>query len=278
MSTALGHHASYALPLEFLDIVVIEDSKPMQTLFRSMLAAFHPRRIRMYDSFQSALQGMVNEPPTLVITDWRVGRLSAFRFLKMVRARAMSPLCFTSVMIVTAHATQQVVEKAMTAGAHMVLVKPISPTMLTDRITRLTRDGRRFVLHPDGCYAIEGVDGKLAEIQTKTETLQRARAYQQKISGLVSPQPVRKAVALPPVLREPIDLPVPMAPVAAAPPVPAPVASPPAPAPAAAAFVPAPATPTAPPAEENIFAAPSTSTPRMVRRKPVKGWGAVAKA
>lgn len=278
MPTALGHHASFALPLEFLDIVVIEDSKAMQTLFRSMLSSFHPRRVRTFDNFQDALTAMVNEPPTLVITDWRVGRSTAYRFLKLLRARGMRPLCHVAVMIVTAHATQRVVEKAMSAGAHAILAKPVSPSLLQERITRLAADGRRFVLQLDGCYGVEGADERLAEIRSKTETLERARAYQQRLTGLGTGRTARKRTVrepLPPEIALPAAVASPPPPSAAVPPATAvdattvDAAPPPAPAPKGE---------TAPAAgEDPIFAAPHTATPRVVKGRPPRGWGAVAK-
>lgn len=174
----MSHHACYALPAEFLDIVVIEDSKPMQAILRSMLHGLRARRIRVYETIKEALESMLREPPNLIVCDWRLGRNSAFKFLRMIRTRFMAPLCFVPVIVVTAHATQRVVERAMHAGAHLLVVKPLAPTTLLDRVRWLLADRRPFVLGENGTYVIEGVPEKLKAQQARVDAMRRVQRYQ----------------------------------------------------------------------------------------------------
>ena len=44
----MPHHATYAVPNEQLDVVVIDDSKTMQGILRSMLNAMKVRRLRLW--------------------------------------------------------------------------------------------------------------------------------------------------------------------------------------------------------------------------------------
>ncbi len=67
------------MPLEFLDIVVVEDSKPMQMILRSMLAGLQVRRIRVFENGKAALAAMLRDPPTLIITDLRMPGMSGSR-------------------------------------------------------------------------------------------------------------------------------------------------------------------------------------------------------
>lgn len=58
----MPHHATYAVPNELLDVAVIDDSKTMQGIIRSMLNAMKVRRVRLFDSTEAALHSMLHEP------------------------------------------------------------------------------------------------------------------------------------------------------------------------------------------------------------------------
>ncbi len=172
----MSFNACFGLTLDELDIVVIEDAKPMQAILRSMLVGLMSKRLRMYDSISDAMQAMRRDPPNLIISDWRIGEHSASELLTNLRNQWAEPLCFVPVVILTAHATRQVVDVAMANGAHLVIAKPVSPHVLFSRIDWVMHDPRRYVLGPQGSYGIEGVEDQLTLRQAKVEALIAARA------------------------------------------------------------------------------------------------------
>lgn len=178
--TAMSHHASYALPAEFLDIVLIEDSKPMQMILRSMLAGLHARRIRLFDNASDALQAMLREPPNLILTDHRMPGMSGLDLVRLIRSPNMAPLCFVPVIVITAHATLEIVEETMRAGAQLLLVKPIAPAVLLERIQWLTTDSRQLMIGIDGNYGIEGMSDRLAVQKSRSDSLRKARQHHEK--------------------------------------------------------------------------------------------------
>ncbi|WP_237154029.1 response regulator [Oryzibacter oryziterrae] len=174
----MTYHSCFAMPHEALDVVVIDDSKPMQGILRSVLIALKVKRIRVFDSAEDALHAMLREPPNLILTDWRMGKIGGYQFLRMIRARFMDPLCFVPVIVITAHATRNTLEKAMRAGASLLLVKPIAPAALIDRITWLQNDARQFVLGAKGLFEIEGVAEKLKMQQDRNAAWMKAATAQ----------------------------------------------------------------------------------------------------
>jgi len=172
-------HAAYGIDMERLDVIVVEDSKPMQTILRSMLATLRVARIRMFDDGMEALQAMLSEPPNVIISDWNMVPTSGYQLLRMIRHRQMEPLCFVPLIFVTAHGTRAVVEKAFRGGAHYLLVKPMSPATLHQRLMCLARDSRPFVRRGDH-FVIEGVDTAIEDLQEKWQSLRRARAYHER--------------------------------------------------------------------------------------------------
>ncbi|MEM1049164.1 MAG: response regulator [Pseudomonadota bacterium] len=170
-------HASFGLPTELLDIVVVEDSRPMQTILRSILFACSVARIRMFDSAEEALQSMLAEPPNMIITDYRMSPMNGYQLLRSIRNRNMAPLCYVPVIMITAHGTRSVVEKAYRGGAQCVLVKPISPSVLQKRLDWISRDSRPFEYDETGHCVIRGVEAILDQHQERFETLNQAREY-----------------------------------------------------------------------------------------------------
>ncbi|PTW60573.1 response regulator receiver domain-containing protein [Breoghania corrubedonensis] len=184
MKKIMRHSLAYNVPLESLDVVVVEDSKQMQTIIRSVLGAMRVQRVRTFDSAEKALQAMLSEPPHLIITDWRMEPITGYQLLRSIRHRRMAPLCFVPVLMVTAHGTRSLVEKALRAGAHHVLVKPLAPTALHQRMEWIIRDARKLVLEPgQDFFVIEGVAQALAVQSERRQALDQARLHHARSNG-----------------------------------------------------------------------------------------------
>jgi len=175
----MKHHAAFGLAMEDIDVVVVEDSKPMQTILRSTLLSFKVARVRTFDSVDDALEASLAEPPNLIITDWRMAPTSGYQLLRLVRHKHMEPLCYVPVLFVTAHGTRPLVDKALRAGAHHVLVKPLSPSTLYKRIEWVLNDDRPMILEHSGFYNIFGIQKLMDQQAEKMKTLATARVTHQ---------------------------------------------------------------------------------------------------
>jgi len=151
---------AFEMQIENLNVVVVEDSRPMQEVLRSILSSLRVERIRVFSNADEALKSMSMDPPTLIISDWQMKPLSGHNMLKIIRHKSMAPLCFVPVLMISGHATHTIVDKAFRAGAHQFLVKPISPTAVFQRLGMILNDERRFVLENDH-YVISGVNEEL---------------------------------------------------------------------------------------------------------------------
>lgn len=173
----MKHHAAFGLSMEDIDAVVVEDSKPMQTILRSILLSFKVARVRVFDSADEALEASLAEPPNVILTDWRMEPTSGYQFLRLVRHRHMEPLCYVPILFITAHGTRPLVDKALRAGAHHVLVKPLSPSTLFKRLKWLLTDDRPIILEQSGFYNIYGIQRSMDEQAEKLQSLAGARLY-----------------------------------------------------------------------------------------------------
>ncbi|MBO0346243.1 response regulator [Roseibium limicola] len=171
----MKNHAAYGLAMEDLDVVVVDDSKPMQSILRSILMSFRVARVRVFDSVDEALSGMLAEPPNLILTDWRMAPTSGYQLLRLIRHRHMEPLCYVPLLFVTAHGTRALVDRALRAGAHHLLVKPVAPSTLFNRLRWLMADERPMILEHSGFYNIRGINRVLDEQKERSRSLDQAQ-------------------------------------------------------------------------------------------------------
>lgn len=213
----MTRHYAYGLDLTDLDIAVVDDSKSMQAILRSTLLSFRVRRVRTYDSAETALEMMRLDPPNMILTDWRMKPMSGLGLLRTVRQRRNAPLCFLPVLFVTAHGTRTLIDRVLREGAQHVLAKPISPSQLYDRIRWTLRDSRSLVLTDEGRYVIEGVAASLDAKARKWQQIGAGRTLI-KLPSLAAttaaPTPTA-AAPRPPLAARPAET-APVAPPAAA--------------------------------------------------------------
>jgi len=172
----MEHHAAFGLGIESLDIVIVDDSKMVLTMIRSMIASLKVARVRTYDRGDLALQAIMHEPPNVILTDLAMSPMSGMQLLRLVRQKAMEPLCYIPVVVITAHATQARVAQLFEAGAHHVLAKPLSSSVLQQRLKSLCADRRVMRLEGER-YVIDGMHEVLEEKQSKMRSLEKARQF-----------------------------------------------------------------------------------------------------
>ena len=84
-----------------------------------------------------------------------------FEFLRRMRREGMGVNKLTPVILLTGHAQVSNVAKARDTGANFFVAKPITPSVLWDRIVWVIRDKRPFVelekyIGPDRRFKFEG--------------------------------------------------------------------------------------------------------------------------
>ncbi|WP_316862764.1 response regulator [uncultured Cohaesibacter sp.] len=172
----MEHQAAYGLSVESLDIVIVDDSKTVLAMIRSMISSLKVARVRTYDRGDTALHAIMHEPPNVIITDLSMMPMTGMQLLSLIRRQTMEPLCFIPVIVVTAHATEQKVAQLFELGAHHVLAKPMSSAMIQQRLRALCTDKRVMRLVGDR-YVIDGMHEVLQEKRSKLRSLEKARQF-----------------------------------------------------------------------------------------------------
>lgn len=138
ISTAFG------LPMKDLDVLIVDDNANMRLLLRTILRSFGLPEARQARDGTAGLAETDRRAPSLIISDWEMAPMNGREFLRAVRRVGREPLCFVPIIVLTAHASRQIIEEAFDAGATQLLVKPVTPANLLQRIGWVLEDDRPF--------------------------------------------------------------------------------------------------------------------------------------
>jgi DNA-binding NarL/FixJ family response regulator len=155
------HHRALGRDLGQLVISVVDNRKPMLSMMRAMLAAIGTGRIQTHEDPAEAFEAMAEDTPDLVIAAASMNPVTGPDLISSMRNVDAGPLCFVPAMVMSAHAKPGLVEDALRAGAHQVLVLPISASTLYRRLDWLLNDDRPFEMH-GGHYVVAGMEERLA--------------------------------------------------------------------------------------------------------------------
>lgn len=182
MVTVLPNHSAFSVEMKYLDIMVIDDSEAMLRLYRTILSSFGIKSPRLYQSASDALEELHQQPADLILVDWRMGPPNGIEFVWRLRSAELYPVCLTSVIMVTGHASASFVKLAMRVGAQQFLVKPVSPRTLFERIDWVTSDDRELVKAGDQ-FVVDGIEDRL-------------RWYERSIAGFAAREEGAKTIIL----------------------------------------------------------------------------------
>ncbi len=147
------HHRALGRDLDQLVVSVIDNRRPMLAVMRAMLAAIGTGRIETHESPAEALEAFALNTPDLVIAAATMEPIAGAELVRRMRHKDAGPLCAVPAMIASAHAKTGVVAEALRAGAHQVLVLPLSASTLYRRLDWLINDDRPFELLGDDMWS-----------------------------------------------------------------------------------------------------------------------------
>jgi two-component system chemotaxis response regulator CheY len=113
-----------------MKILLIDDSKTMRNIQKSVLKQLEYTEIEEACDGQDALEKFASFKPDMCLVDWNMPVMDGLSFVKAVRADdATTPL-----IMVTTEAEKARVIEAIKAGVNNYVVKPFTPDLLGERI------------------------------------------------------------------------------------------------------------------------------------------------
>jgi len=112
-------------------IMLIDDSKTMRNIQRSVLSQLGHTDIMEASDGQDALSKVGAFKPDLILCDWNMPNMDGLTFVKAFRTQNKA----TPIIMFTSEAEKTRVIEAIKAGVNNYIVKPFTPDILSQRIT-----------------------------------------------------------------------------------------------------------------------------------------------
>jgi CheY-like chemotaxis protein len=132
----MNHKSSGSL-LHGLEIVVADGNPYIRRLIRGMLMTLGAQSVTETDDGLSTLEAIRNRNPAAVLLDADLPGYSGLEVVGAVRKPSVFPCPHVPIIMMSNGASQAEIQKAMRAGVHEFLLKPISPKALQDRLTTI---------------------------------------------------------------------------------------------------------------------------------------------
>ena len=119
-----------------MKIVVVDDEPTIVLMCRRVLES-QGHTVQGFSNVHAALQQLEMEAADLLVVDYKMPELNGLEFIQ--RAWALRP--GMRVVMITAHGTREVINRATQTGVGSIVLKPFTPTELTRGITEATASG-----------------------------------------------------------------------------------------------------------------------------------------
>ncbi len=132
-----------------VDAAIIDGQLNTGRVFRDVLIRMGFRRVELFDSVKNAAGLLQAGIPDLVLVDADGEDSETFRFIRALRNDPGVPNPFACVIVTTWAPTPALLTRVTNAGGDDLLMKPVSPKQVRDRIVSLIEARKGFVVTAD---------------------------------------------------------------------------------------------------------------------------------
>jgi DNA-binding response OmpR family regulator len=134
-----------------VDAAIIDTQSNSLRLMRDVLGRLGIKRIETYSNFKDAAGKLAGVTPDLLLidADGEEAEVEAFKLVRAIRNDVNTPNPFAGLVVTTWQPTPVLLMRVTNSGADDLLVKPISPKQVLDRIVTLMKERRGFVVTAD---------------------------------------------------------------------------------------------------------------------------------
>ncbi len=157
---SLGNLAS-RIQLKKASILIVEPNPQGMNVLTQVLMGFGATGFVKAENYEEAREAVKGEPLDLIVCEAALadGGPDGFDFISELR-RTNLPNAMAPIIVVTAHTSRKNVQRARDCGAHFLVTKPLSPTVLLERILWIAQANRPFVT----CQAYAGPDRRFQNL------------------------------------------------------------------------------------------------------------------
>jgi two-component system, chemotaxis family, chemotaxis protein CheY len=131
--------------LETVVVLVVDGNAFTRRLLKQMLAHIGVKTIHESVDGAAAIEAIQAMNPDVMLLDWNTPILDAIEVMRIVRAPGVFPKANLPVIMLSDQGLQSRVTMAARIGAHEILITPISPKILEDRMLGIILKPRPMV-------------------------------------------------------------------------------------------------------------------------------------
>jgi CheY-like chemotaxis protein len=126
-------------------VLLVDHNQKSLDMLSSIFHGFGVKQQIKRSSSAEAVETIETRDVDLVLIDCSMPGMDGYDFTRWLRRETPAPMRYTPVILLTGHAAQSKVRKGRDCGASFVVTKPLTPTVLLERILWLGADERQFV-------------------------------------------------------------------------------------------------------------------------------------
>ena len=147
--------------LRDLVILLADPNAYLRRVMHSMMRGFGANKILEVDNSLTLLQTLSIQKIDILLCDARIGPRNGLELTRTIRRNTQNQHRTMPIMLLSSDTSEHMVKQARDAGANMVVIKPMSPASLYDRLGWIAFNPRPFVdcatyFGPDRRFKIEG--------------------------------------------------------------------------------------------------------------------------
>ncbi len=146
--------------LERASVLLLDDTIEGIGILVQIASAFGVRTFHRCNSAEAAREICATIEIDLIIANANLKEESGYDFSEWLRRSKLEPNAFTPIILVTGHTQIGNIRKARDCGANFIVAKPLSPSVLLERITWVARERRPFV----ACQGYVGPDRRFHDM------------------------------------------------------------------------------------------------------------------
>jgi CheY-like chemotaxis protein len=163
-ATSAGPIKDFSLNFKDLMILVADTSPHARRIVCSILRGFGANKLLEVENEMELLRALSLQKVDILICDERLPVHGGLALTRVIRRNAKNENRTMPILLMTSNARESTIKQARDAGANMVVVKPMSPNNLYDRLAWIALKPRKFIdtasyFGPDRRFKIKGYPG-----------------------------------------------------------------------------------------------------------------------
>jgi len=131
--------------LEKARALVVDNNTQSLDILCGVLTSFGLRQIVRKSTGQEAQAELLAHPVDLILAEGQLPGMDGYELIKWLRHESGDTFRMTPAIIVSSHTPRGKVVKARDCGANFTIVKPISPSVVLERILWVAQSDRLFI-------------------------------------------------------------------------------------------------------------------------------------